>query len=148
MEVRIMATRKRSTPPESDLAPIPTANIPRDAKTLAKIGEGTLDALAEYEQAHAAQEASQVIAKASKRPKHTRRDIKAVNSRLHDVALNLTAIHDLCGSAMELCGAGEAESILLLMREAARSSARAVDICNRRLGNIAIGCFDDDLASD
>jgi hypothetical protein len=140
-----MAKRKQAASQEP-FAPIPTANIPRDPATLQKIGEGVLDAFAEHEQATAAQEAKRAIAQAGKRPKHPRRDIAAVNSRLHDVALNLIAIHDLCNSAMDLCGAGEAESILLLIRESARSSARAVDACTQRLGEtVAMGCFADDL---
>lgn len=144
-----MAARKRSTPTEAEFAPIPTASIPRDRATLARIGAGTLEVLAdaEHKKAQAALETKRAIEAASKRQERARRGIGPVKSRLCNVTLNLIAIHDLCNSAMELCGAGEAESILLLIRESARSSARALDACSQRLGDTAMGCFADDLES-
>jgi hypothetical protein len=139
-----MAKRKELAAAD-ELVPVPTAHISRDPAMLQKLGEGILDAFGRSKAA-AAHEAKRAIAQARKQPKNARRDIAAVNSRLHVIALNLIAIHDLCNTAIDLCGAGDAESVLLLIRESARSSARAVDACTQRLGDgVRMGCFADDL---
>ena len=144
-----MAKRKRSTSAEDPPAPIPTADIPRDPETLRKIGDVTLHALGEYERDVAAQAAKRVIAEAAKRPKRrtTRRDIEAINGRLRDVAHTLAAIHSMSLLAIDY-ELRERQDLLLLIRESARSSARAVDVCMQRLGDDPVGYFADDLHSD
>jgi hypothetical protein len=145
-----MAKRKRSTPPAEQFSPIPTANIPRDPETLAKLGRGVLDIFAESETKMAEEAAKRAIAAAGKRPKRrtTQHDIQVVNSRLGHVALNLMAIYEATVIAMD--NKQDADTILTLIRESARSSARAIDAAVQRLdaGRPQIGCYADDLSND
>ena len=72
--------------------------------------------------------------------------ITAVGNRLYDIAMNLTAIHKLALVAVD---DEDSESMLLLIGETARSSARAVDACLQRLGEgPPIGCFESELDRD
>lgn len=130
-----MAKRKRSTSAEDPFTPIPTtANIPRDPETLRKVGEGMLDAFAEYERGVAARKAKEAIEKAGKRAQHrvTKRDVDAVKERLGEITLTMLAIQQATLTAID--NQDTAESILTLIRESARSSARAIDACAQRLG--------------
>ena len=148
-----MAKRKPSTPHISDsLEPFPIDNIPRDPETLAKFAQGTLEAMAEFNKRVADREAERVVAKAAERKERARptprRDIAAVNSRLRDVTHNLMAIHRISLDAID-GDLAERQDLLLLIRETARSSARAVDVCMQRLGaGFPVGCFADEMESD
>jgi hypothetical protein len=145
-----MARRKKHSGADQEpFAPIPTANIPRDPATLAKLGEGLIDAFAAHERETAEREAKAAIAEAGRRPKRrTPRDIGAVNRRLRDVAHTLAAIHRMSILAIDY-ELQDRQDLLLLIRESARSSARAVDVCMQRLGeDLPIGCFADELGPD
>ena len=86
-------------------------------------------------------------AKKSKPHPPTDDELNAIHARLTDVAFNLCAIHKLCEAAQ--CSPDDAGAYLTLMRETARSSARAVDVCLTKIRESpAIGCFDDDLSDD
>lgn len=148
-----MAKRKPSTPHDrAPLEPFPIDNIPRDPETLAKFAEDVLEAMAESNQRIADREAERVVAKAAERKERgrptPRRDIAAVNRRLRDVTNNLMAIHRISMDAVD-ADLAERQDLLLLIRETARSSARAVDVCAQRLGEtFPVGCFADELESD
>ncbi len=144
------ATAPTTSAPDPDTTSVsdPTASLPRDPDALAQIGRWALSELAKHEESDAASRPKPAPAKREPKRRVTERDIAAVTDRLYDVAMTLTAIHGLAPDIME--GGEPAEWIGQLIRESARSSARAVDACMNRLDHSRPGieCFADDLSDD
>jgi hypothetical protein len=139
-----MAKSKRSTPSEPEH--VSFASVPRDPQTLAAFGAMALGELEKVEEARAESGAKKAIERVARRtkPPLSSKERDAIDCRLTDVAHNLCAIHRLTVTAID--STANAEAVLLLIRETARSSARAVDACLDKLGRgPSIGCFADEL---
>lgn len=129
-------------------APLPgdePVTLPDDPDAVRRLAESALRMRRTFEQYEAAALGRAVAGRKTHRP--TPKDLVRACNRLSSVVLTLSAINK-CIHIAEDCD-DEAESVLILIGEASRSAARAVDAALQVLQDgPAVGCFADDLADD